>query len=731
MLCTSFLLLKPSSGFDCEPTDGYIPTSLLRISHGANLEGSKSYYISPSDQVKGLGADERAFKKSSSVLGRDSRSGKGCTKSVIYHNIKRFGYLWIWKPPDRLVNQHIKGTTAIGYQRGKEFKEDIEWNPKLNYHPEINEMGSVNLEPNAVKIWVSSRRYRSSLTERRMNSMLEKKDTKLSYGAAKPFIRRYKEWRDPLPRLLPETNFELAKNQILFPPLNSYYFYNKKSMELSLNLNQGSSSRGGNPVLKLAVNDDSGISMLVGKMMAEKSFNYATIKGAVDYSWSRFGEIDIRYLRENKFVFSFPSEAIRERVWMERPWILSNTLVALKKWDGGIKPEEVEVDSMAIWVQIHDLPQKFRSEENLKAVAGFFFGMHKYDKSGIEFNGWRRYVRFLVEVELNEPIPVGFDCPWGEKKVEVVFKYEKLGDLCYYCGRISHQMHSCRWRNTDMLRGGSGTPSGKYSADLKANRASQASPIEKNRKHSQEAVCRLGSPPSDGERRSADSQGGAWSGDREAFSSPTTTIVESRAHPQSCPPGFSEDRRIVYTLTVTEFFPEITTQSHGKALNPRRLDCDLEKIAVAMEARFDLNEKAEKGKGMEVEGAGRFPFEARPNLMDLFPTEDEMLAQDIFEEGNNRLQKKRKPVGMVSLEKFIYGRCSPSKGQARTTAANEKRKTVSKGKKTGAGKSMRGQHTGEEQGSRVPISYETEGGYDEDNPNEMAAVVRQKPPYIE
>ncbi|CAL1382943.1 unnamed protein product [Linum trigynum] len=187
-------------------------------------------------------------------------------------------------------------------------------------------------------------------------------------------------------------------------------------------------------------------------MLSENRIAYAKANGAAQYAWGTYGEIGVQPIENtpNLFLFTFPSEEIWEKVWLARPWSLSNTLTTIEKWNGRGLPKEVPLDRLAMWVQVHRLHQNMRVESNIDAIGSHYFPKFiDLDRSGLEYNDYRLFSRMLVEVDLREPVPTGFDFPFTDEKTGieycewVSFKYERLVELCYFCGRIGHNWPTC------------------------------------------------------------------------------------------------------------------------------------------------------------------------------------------------------------------------------------------------------------------------------------------------
>ncbi|KAF7147814.1 hypothetical protein RHSIM_Rhsim03G0116700 [Rhododendron simsii] len=101
----------------------------------------------------------------------------------------------------------------------------------------------------------------------------------------------------------------------------------------------------------------------------------------------------------------------------------------------------------------------------------------------------RSLLRVRVEINLNLPLPQGF---WlraqlaATKGLWISYKYEKLSDLCFACGRLGHDNRSCRFapRNSSFDSG--------YGPNIKASTVRRSHiPIEVIRQEVDEAEKRV------------------------------------------------------------------------------------------------------------------------------------------------------------------------------------------------------------------------------------------------
>lgn len=109
----------------------------------------------------------------------------------------------------------------------------------------------------------------------------------------------------------------------------------------------------------------------------------------------------------------------------------------------GNNPRCAQLDSLDLWVQIHELPVGCMLERIIKEM-GNFIGTY-IESCSKNFNGgWKEYMRQRVRIDLEKPLKrkmkirkSGNDCQW------IVFKYENVPTFCLICGALGHSEKFC------------------------------------------------------------------------------------------------------------------------------------------------------------------------------------------------------------------------------------------------------------------------------------------------
>lgn len=85
------------------------------------------------------------------------------------------------------------------------------------------------------------------------------------------------------------------------------------------------------------------------------------------------------------------------------PWSFNRRALVIKRLKEGQNPRYMELDSIDLWVQVHNLKVGFMLETVLRGIGNYVGGyVHSCPRN---FTGvWREYMRIRVTVNLNKPL---------------------------------------------------------------------------------------------------------------------------------------------------------------------------------------------------------------------------------------------------------------------------------------------------------------------------------------
>lgn len=218
---------------------------------------------------------------------------------------------------------------------------------------------------------------------------------------------------------------------------------------------------------------------LLGKVLNPKPLNVLAISNICNTAWKTRAPFSVVPWSNNVFLFRFQDAEDKASIIRDSPWLVNNSLLVLQNLINGVAvPNQIFTHS-PFWVQIHGLPIEKMTQRNAEIIGKCFAKLLAMESSTDGILLGRSFLRVKVEIEISKPLPKGF---WLRKSTEagqdlwISYRYEKLSDFCYDCGRLGHDNRSCKFVSRE-----EGTSSG-YNPEMRASwvRRSQIPVIEFN-----------------------------------------------------------------------------------------------------------------------------------------------------------------------------------------------------------------------------------------------------------
>ena len=183
--------------------------------------------------------------------------------------------------------------------------------------------------------------------------------------------------------------------------------------------------------------------LLAAKFFTRRVLNMEAIARTFTLLWKTRKGFEIRDLGDHKILFVFPEKADIDRVLEGEPWSFDRHLVVLQRIERDDALRSMDFSVTRFWVQVHDMP-----------IGSFFLDLAKEigsvvgkvenrmtdegDQYGVNF------IRLRVAVDIQNPICRGrmFSTARG-KEGWVNFRYERLPNICYWCGKLTHGDREC------------------------------------------------------------------------------------------------------------------------------------------------------------------------------------------------------------------------------------------------------------------------------------------------
>ncbi|KAF7152826.1 hypothetical protein RHSIM_Rhsim01G0110700 [Rhododendron simsii] len=228
---------------------------------------------------------------------------------------------------------------------------------------------------------------------------------------------------------------------------------------------------------------------LVGRILSPKALNPLAVSNVFTSVWKTRASFSVVPWQNNTFLFRFEDGEDRDSILQEGPWSIMNNLLILNPLQEGGAISDMEFEYCPFWIQVHGLPLEKMTRANAEIIGRRFGELLAVETSMDGMLLGRSFLRVRVAVKITDPLSKGF---WLRRKPEsngdmwISYKYEKLSDYCYDCGRIGHDNRSCKFVNRE-----EGMNSG-YGPELRTGRVRRSQiPIEIIRQEVDEAEIRV------------------------------------------------------------------------------------------------------------------------------------------------------------------------------------------------------------------------------------------------
>ena len=182
--------------------------------------------------------------------------------------------------------------------------------------------------------------------------------------------------------------------------------------------------------------------VLAGKIFTRKTLNVEAVGKTFRPLWRTKGGFNVTIGGENILLFAFELEVDAERVIQGAPWAFDRHLVVFERFDGYTSIQSLGFKKTAFWVQIHNLPFSLQTVDTAISIGETIGSVIKPKDLG-EMLG-ANFMRVRVIVDVSKPLCRGRKISWDVNcEGWAAFMYERLPNICYWCGSISHDDKDC------------------------------------------------------------------------------------------------------------------------------------------------------------------------------------------------------------------------------------------------------------------------------------------------
>ncbi|CAN0907593.1 hypothetical protein LINGRAHAP2_LOCUS24876 [Linum grandiflorum] len=165
--------------------------------------------------------------------------------------------------------------------------------------------------------------------------------------------------------------------------------------------------------------------LLMDKFICQRKANMRMVKGRIRRAWPDFHQtIKVKDAKENKFLFIFKTRQAMKAVWDRRPWLIFETTMVVKKWDGRGQPEDVQFLTGDFWVRVHNISPTHMNWDNMRVLNSLFPRTLHISQVGLDGDTWTRYKK-MVEIDLQARVRSIYEFEMKGIMERVTFEYEK------------------------------------------------------------------------------------------------------------------------------------------------------------------------------------------------------------------------------------------------------------------------------------------------------------------
>ncbi|XP_050257505.1 uncharacterized protein LOC126702727 [Quercus robur] len=175
--------------------------------------------------------------------------------------------------------------------------------------------------------------------------------------------------------------------------------------------------------------------IIVAKFLTSKALNIDAIIRTFNPLWHTINGFKARSVGDDVILFVFDDEEKVEKIFRGKPWSFDKHLVVLKKYEKHSPVYTLSFSKVFIWVQIHDIPVRFRNKKVAEDLGTVIGEVAKTTKLA-EMEGGS-FIRIQVRIDITLPLCQGKIIALEEGSEDwVKFKFERLPNI-FYCVGVS------------------------------------------------------------------------------------------------------------------------------------------------------------------------------------------------------------------------------------------------------------------------------------------------------
>lgn len=182
--------------------------------------------------------------------------------------------------------------------------------------------------------------------------------------------------------------------------------------------------------------------VLAAMFFTRRTINIEAVARTFRPIWHPKRNFEVSVAGDNILLIAFKLEVDEVKVLQGELWAFDRHLVVLQRYDGSCPVQELNFDRTSFWVPVHNLPFSLMTVEAVISL-GSTLGTVSRPKDGAEMKGGN-FMRVRVAVDVIKPLNGGRMISWDQgREGWVSFMYERLLNICYWCGLLTHDDKEC------------------------------------------------------------------------------------------------------------------------------------------------------------------------------------------------------------------------------------------------------------------------------------------------
>ncbi|KEH17512.1 uncharacterized protein [Medicago truncatula] len=143
--------------------------------------------------------------------------------------------------------------------------------------------------------------------------------------------------------------------------------------------------------------------LLVGRFLTNRPIRSYMMMEKIKTFWNPVREMRIEEIEPGLYSFQFTHHLDMQRILKKGPWYFDNHLLMLNVVPANGNPNQVALQFVPFWIQVHDLPTGFMSEKVGKDIANHIGEFLEYDAKN-NSNFLHTYMRIRVLLDVTKPL---------------------------------------------------------------------------------------------------------------------------------------------------------------------------------------------------------------------------------------------------------------------------------------------------------------------------------------